>query len=654
VRNTCSSASPAGSATTSDVAASAPEPSGSTTTAGRSAGDGPSSHTRSSTRSTPTPVTADASSTGTASLVRTSCASVRSRSAAPGSSPARYASSWSSSCVTISSTTSSCSACSSSRTSAGTSSSWPFPSPSYSRARSVRTSATPCRDCSSPSGSSSGTNGASSVPRSASSTVRKLARARSSWETTTRRGIPASSQRRQASSVPACTPSTALTTTTARSATASAESTHPAKSGEPGVSSSVTWYVVPSGARQSRCATPRPTEMPRATSSGSWSHTVVPSATEPARGIAPARWRNASASVVLPAPLCPTRATLRVVAGPVDDDVMAMAASWHAAGRRVPPRSRLVTSRGSCPGRRSRPGHRLQVGVRVGAQGVAHERGALDPAVALREPLVRDVHLAEADDVLLDRSRAGTRRAGDAAEPLDVATRQRLRLLGLRGDPPGGRGRPVLAELARAGEPGRAVVVGHLAPPRVAARVRVLAPAVLDLVLVLRVVEPVEHVVRHELATSFHRGDRPFDRRDLPRQPLPLRPQPLQVAAQRPHLGGAPCRARRRPVAGAVRRPVERLADRGEPEPEVPQEQDPLEPHERVGVVVAVAVGREPGGRQQPDRVVVPQRAARRPREARDLLDGPGGRAPARRARGGHGRVSFPVFASRVRRRGPR
>src|SRR5690606_38763565 len=54
------------------------------------------------------------------------------------------------------------------------------------------------------------------------------------------------------------------------------------------------------------------------------------------------------------------------------------------------------------------------------------------------------------------------------------------------------------------------------------------------------------------------------------------------------------------------------------------------------------------------DRVVVPQRAARRPREARDLLDGPVGRAPARRARGGHGRVSFPVFASRVRRRGPR
>ena len=45
-----------------------------------------------------------------------------------------------------------------------------------------------------------------------------------------------------------------------------------------------------------------------------------------------------------------------VVAGPVDVDVVAMAASWRA-GRRVPPRSRLVTSRGSCPGRRSRPEH---------------------------------------------------------------------------------------------------------------------------------------------------------------------------------------------------------------------------------------------------------------------------------------------------------
>ena len=57
------------------------------------------------------------------------------------------------------------------------------------------------------------------------------------------------------------------------------------------------------------------TLIPRRTSSGSWSETVVPSSTEPIRVIAPAANRIASARVVFPAPLCPTRTTFRMVRG---------------------------------------------------------------------------------------------------------------------------------------------------------------------------------------------------------------------------------------------------------------------------------------------------------------------------------------------------
>ena len=50
----------------------------------------------------------------------------------------------------------------------------------------------------------------------------------------------------------------------------------------------------------------------RLISSGSKSQTVEPSSTLPARGMAPVAKRRASANVVFPAPLCPTRATLRI------------------------------------------------------------------------------------------------------------------------------------------------------------------------------------------------------------------------------------------------------------------------------------------------------------------------------------------------------
>ena len=63
---------------------------------------------------------------------------------------------------------------------------------------------------------------------------------------------------------------------------------------------------------------------------------------------------------------------------------------------------------------------------------------------------------------------------------------------------------------------------------------------------------------------------------------------------------------------------VEHLADGGHAQPELAQHQDPLQPGQGGGVVVAVAVGPDPGRLEQADVAVVAQRAAGRAR--------PGGR----------------------------
>src|ERR1700690_4023122 len=65
----------------------------------------------------------------------------------------------------------------------------------------------------------------------------------------------------------------------------------------------------------SNAASASEAEIPRCVSSGSKSVVVVPSSTRPRRLIAPELYRSASASVVLPDPPCPTRATLRIFAG---------------------------------------------------------------------------------------------------------------------------------------------------------------------------------------------------------------------------------------------------------------------------------------------------------------------------------------------------
>ena len=86
--------------------------------------------------------------------------------------------------------------------------------------------------------------------------------------------------------------------------------TSPMKSAYPGVS--IKLILNPF---HSKGASARESDISRACSSGSKSVTVVPSSTDPRRWIVPARKRSASASVVLPAPECPTSATLRILSG---------------------------------------------------------------------------------------------------------------------------------------------------------------------------------------------------------------------------------------------------------------------------------------------------------------------------------------------------
>ncbi len=70
---------------------------------------------------------------------------------------------------------------------------------------------------------------------------------------------------------------------------------------------------------------------------------------------------------------------------------------------------------------------------------------------------------------------------------------------------------------------------------------------------------------------------------------------------------------------------VEHPGDGREAEAEVAQQQDALQPHEGVAVVVAVAVRADPARHEQAELVVVTQRPARRAGDARDVLDAPVG-----------------------------
>src|SRR3954454_6065685 len=94
----------------------------------------------------------------------------------------------------------------------------------------------------------------------------------------------------------------------ADSQTRSAPSASAMKLGSPGVSMRLTFT-----SRHSKEASDAEMDMPRAFSSSSASETVVPSATEPSRVVAPASNSRASCSDVFPLPRWPTSATLRIL-----------------------------------------------------------------------------------------------------------------------------------------------------------------------------------------------------------------------------------------------------------------------------------------------------------------------------------------------------
>src|SRR4051794_11360013 len=123
-----------------------------------------------------------------------------------------------------------------------------------------------------------------------------------------RRATPSSSARSHSRWGETSTPMTALITNTADSQTRSAPRASATKDGSPGVSMRLT--LAPCQSKEARLAL---MDMPRDFSSSSESETVVPSATEPSRDVAPASKRRASISDVFPLPRWPTKATLRIL-----------------------------------------------------------------------------------------------------------------------------------------------------------------------------------------------------------------------------------------------------------------------------------------------------------------------------------------------------
>src|SRR4051812_36194868 len=124
------------------------------------------------------------------------------------------------------------------------------------------------------------------------------------------RAMPSSAARCHRRMVVTSAPITPLTTNTAPSQTRSAHRASATKLGSPGVSIRLTL-------RSSQRTDDRLAEIDisRAFSSVAESETVVPSATEPSRLIAPAVNRSASLTEVFPLPRWPTKATLRILFG---------------------------------------------------------------------------------------------------------------------------------------------------------------------------------------------------------------------------------------------------------------------------------------------------------------------------------------------------
>src|SRR5215208_1624403 len=124
------------------------------------------------------------------------------------------------------------------------------------------------------------------------------------------RARPSSEARSQSRLVVTSAPMTPFITNTAPSTTRSAASASAMKLGSPGVS--IRLILRSSQRNEERLAE---IDISRDFSSGAESETVVPSATEPSRLIAPASNRSASFTDVFPLPRWPTNATLRILFG---------------------------------------------------------------------------------------------------------------------------------------------------------------------------------------------------------------------------------------------------------------------------------------------------------------------------------------------------
>ena len=122
------------------------------------------------------------------------------------------------------------------------------------------------------------------------------------------RGMERASQRSQAFSVPTPGPALPVAMIKADSATRSAQFTSLSKSKKPGVSSRLILQPF-----HSTGATAVEIENLRLISSGSKSHTVLPSVIFPTRSVTPAILSRLSTSEVLPSPPCPIRHTLRIL-----------------------------------------------------------------------------------------------------------------------------------------------------------------------------------------------------------------------------------------------------------------------------------------------------------------------------------------------------
>ena len=119
-------------------------------------------------------------------------------------------------------------------------------------------------------------------------------------------------------------------------------------------------------------------------------------------------------------------------------------------------------------------------------------------------------------------------------------------------------------------------------------------------------IEAVEHLLGHELASFLQGDDRPLDRGGHPRQSLLLGAQLVEVPAQRAQ-----------PVPVVVEQPP----DVRKGHAKTAQHQDPLQADQCPVVVVPQTARTDPAARQHPDRLVVPQRAAGRAGHSCDLAD---------------------------------